>query len=438
MTDLIGLDTRPFGAPAAPALSAGHADPVIAPRAKSGEGTISLAVYGDLTEAEPAWRVFEATAYRTFFQSFDWLAAWQRHVGARTRTVPAIVTGTDADGTLLFMLPLAIERHGVVRHLTFLGSDLCDYNAPLLHPEIARRIDDAGFAALWPRIAAKLRSDRRFAFDVIDLAKMPEMIGSAHNPLMALRRSANPSGAYLTKLTGPWDDFYAAKRSASTRKKERQQARQLAAFGDVLFVDTLEGTERAKTIDILFEQKARSFERMGVRDIFVRPGYRELFTSFAMNPRTRHLVHLSRLEVGETIAAISIGFTASDCYYLVVSSYQLGDMARVGPGRVHLHELLQHAIGNGLGAFDFTIGDEAYKRDWADARITLHDHLSAATLRGALAVTLIDGFRTAKRAIKQNPVFWRLFSRARSKLGAMRSARTAEAGNGDTNNSREA
>jgi CelD/BcsL family acetyltransferase involved in cellulose biosynthesis len=385
---------------------------------------IGLALH-DLEAIAALWRAFEHAAHHTFFQTFAWLEAWHRHVGALSGTKPAIVTGTHPDGKLLFVLPLAIQNRGLVRELKFLGSDLCDYNAPLLDPEFSTFFR-GDFTALWSRITTMLRADPRYAFDVIDLAKMPDHVGSQPNPLMALRTEANPSGAYVTRLSGTWDEFYAAKRSSSTRKKERQQLRQLGEFGEIRFVDTLEGDERRRTLDILFEQKARSFARMGVRNIFTRPGYRELFTAFAMDPTTRPLVHLSRLEVGSTVAAVSVGFTEGNCYYLVISSYDGGEMARVGPGRVHLHELLRFALRNSFDKFDFTIGDEAYKRDWSDDRLTLYDHTSAVTPSGAIAVALTNWFRTAKRAIKQNPTLWREFSRARSALGSMRARRLAK------------
>ena len=418
----IGLETHPLPLhrPAPPARVTDAAGTSLAAPA------IELTLHRDLASVASLWQAFEADADHTFFQTFAWLDAWVRHVGNRMATLPAVVTGRDPDGTLLFILPLAIQRRAAVRRLTFLGSDLCDYNAPLLHPEFTSRIGEAGFAAVWKRIVALLRADGRFAFDVIDLVKMPEQVGTQRNPLVALHTEPNPSGAYLTALAGTWDEFYAAKRSSSTRKKERQQQRQLtAAFGDIRFVDELEGEDRTKTLDLLFAQKAASFARMGVGNIFVRPGYRELFTAFAMDPSTRHLVHLSRLEVGSSIAAVSVGFTACNCYYLVVSSYEGGDIARFGPGRAHLQELLRYALRNTFACFDFTIGDELYKRDWSDARLTLYDHLSPVTVRGAVAVGLVNRFRATKRAIKQNPALWQTFSRARSFLGSIRTRRQA-------------
>jgi CelD/BcsL family acetyltransferase involved in cellulose biosynthesis len=381
---------------------------------------VELVLHHELAAVAPVWRDFESRASRTFFQSFAWLEAWHRHIGTAAGVVPAIVTGTGRDGATLFILPLAVSRKGPVRELTFLGSELCDYNAPLLHPRFEALLGSGVFATLWPRILARLQAEPRFAFDVVNLAKMPETVQGEANPLRSLRTHPNPSGAYATRLGGDWETLYQHKRSSSTRKKERQQLRQLAEFGEVRFVDALEGAERARTLDVLFAQKAQSFARMGIGNIFTRPGHRELFTSFVLDPANRQLVHLSRLEVGETIAAASLGFTAAGCYALVLSSYTGGDMAKVGPGRVHLQELLRYAIRNGFEVFDFTIGDEAYKKDWSDGRFVLHDHLSAATLRGAIAVALIRAFATTKRTIKQNPTLWRLFSRARALRARLR------------------
>src|SRR3954452_16195276 len=82
---------------------------------------LALGVCGDLAEIEHAWRDLELTARRTVFQSFDWLAKYQRHVGAPRGICPAIVTGRAADGRLALILPLAIERRGFLRRLSWLG-----------------------------------------------------------------------------------------------------------------------------------------------------------------------------------------------------------------------------------------------------------------------------------------------------------------------------
>jgi CelD/BcsL family acetyltransferase involved in cellulose biosynthesis len=107
------------------------------------------------------------------------------------------------------------------------------------------------------------------------------------------------------------------------------------------------------------------------------------------------------------------------CYYLILSSYDDGDVSRLGPGRAHLHELLRYAIDNGLQQFDFTVGDEPYKRDWSDTELRLYDHVAAVTLRGSLTTAMTTAFRRTKRVIKQSPALWRAFSKARALAGAL-------------------
>ena len=82
-------------------------------------------------------------------------------------------------------------------------------------------------------------------------------------------------------------------------------------------------------------------------------------------------------------------------------------------GAVHLHELMRYAIGKGIDVFDFTIGDETYKRDWCEEAEKLYDHIAVASWRGALAVLPMRLARDAKRTIKQTPILWAAFTRLR-------------------------
>ncbi len=136
-------------------------------------GDIRFAIHEDLAEIEGAWRAFEQRADCTVFQSFDWLATWQRHVGARGGTQPAIVVGRDLAGDTVFLLPLGLQSRGFVRELTWLGSDLCDYNGPMLAADFPARMSGDQFLALWDAITQSLQANPRLRHDVISLTKMP-------------------------------------------------------------------------------------------------------------------------------------------------------------------------------------------------------------------------------------------------------------------------
>lgn len=380
-------------------------------------GGIRLAVYEDLAAIERDWRNFEQQADCTVFQTFDWLATWQFHIGVRNGVRPAIVVGRDAQGKILFLLPLSIRSKGFVRELTWLGSELCDYNAPLLAVNFSREVDAASFALLLRDIARRLQGYPRLQYDFIRLEKMPVMVGGQPNPILCLGVALNPSGSYLAHLSENWDAFYAAKRSSTTRRRDRGKRKRLAESGLVRFVD--ETSDIETTLDTLMQQKARSFARMGVVNLFARPGHAEFYRALATDPATKHLVHMSRLDVGSTPAAVNFGLTFRHCYYHLLASYDDGELSRFGPGAAHLHELLRYAIERGFRIFDFTIGDERYKRDWCDTELELYDHISMATWRGAVIVIPILAMHRLKRWIKQTPVLWNAFSKGRAFVGSL-------------------
>src|SRR6185295_9550376 len=256
--------------------------------------------------------------------------------------------------------------------------------------------------------------------DTIALEKMPATIGTQANPFLCLDVRLNPSGAYETALGADWEQFYSAKRSSATRRRDRTKVKRLGELGEVKFVNPEASAEFALTLDALVQQKSKSFARMGVPNIFTRPGYAAFFQELATAPRMRSLVHLSRLDVGSTWAAVNLGLTFRDCYYHILASYDDGEASRFGPGAAHLRELLKFAIERGLKRFDFTIGDEPYKRDWCDSEQLLYDYSTAATLRGLPVTALALGKRSAKRMIKHSAPLWALVVRMRTTVAAWR------------------
>jgi CelD/BcsL family acetyltransferase involved in cellulose biosynthesis len=357
------------------------------------------------------------------FQCFDWLSLWHRHVGATGGVKPAVVLGRSRDGALVFLLPLSVSP-GLVRRLTFLGDGLCDYNAPLIAPDFASHVTSAQFLSLWKDILARLQRTPQLRHDLVALTKMPETVGSQRNPFLDLEVGLNPSGAYLTHLRGTWEEFYTATRSSATRRRDRTKRKRLAEHGEVRFVDPQDAGEAARTLETLIAQKSRAFARMGVQNLFERPGYRAFFLDLATNPQTRSLVHVSRLDVGAVWAAVNLGLTFRGSYYHVLASYDDGEISRFGPGAAHLRDLLQQAIEKGFSRFDFTIGDERYKLEWSDTIVKLYDHVAAASPRGWPVVFASTAFRRLKRLIKQNPLLWRAFSLMRGAVAKLR-GRTA-------------
>ncbi len=381
-----------------------------------GAPTLSIAVRSDLRSVEAEWRAFEKTSDRTAFQAFDWVSKWQAHIGTLSGVVPAIVTGHASDGALMFLLPLAVEPGRLVRRLTWLASDLCDYNAPMLAPNFAAEAMD--WLSVWRQVVVAIQADRVLRFDLVDLEKMPEKVGGQANPMLALGVTRHPDDAHVATLGEDWEAFYRAKRSSSTRKVQRKHLNRLADNGEIRFIDDRDPATITQTLDTLMDQKRRALARMGVADMFAKPGMRAFYTAVATDPNMAGWVHVSRLDAGAEVAATSVGLMHHGRYCLILSSYNDGPMSAHGPGRAHLHELMRFAIQHGFKEFDFTIGNEPYKLDWSDIRVALYDHLSGANIRGAVVKPALAAFVGTKRFIKNNAVTWHAFEAVRSRFGA--------------------
>jgi CelD/BcsL family acetyltransferase involved in cellulose biosynthesis len=379
---------------------------------------LQLRIHDTLADVEDEWRRFERVADCSAFQTFDWLAAWQRHVGRRDGTVPVIAVGAFGNGETAFILPLAIERTRVGKRLCWLGQELCDYNAPLLAPDFAQHVTREAFVAAWRELQRRMQRDPRLRHDWIELEKMPQTVGDQLNPFTWLAVTPNASGAHLTRLGTDWEKFYVDKRSSATRRRDRIKRTRMAAFGDIRFATAVGGEDSRHTLNVLMDQKRRALAHRGIPDMFARPGYREFFLQLVSDAKTRDLVHVSRIEIGSTLAAANLGLVFGDCYYHVLASYADDtEASRYGPGVLHLRELMAYAIGRGLRRFDFTIGDERYKLEWSDTDVALWDLTAAATWRGVPAMLWSRARRRLKRFIKQTPPIWRAVSNMRSAVG---------------------
>jgi CelD/BcsL family acetyltransferase involved in cellulose biosynthesis len=380
---------------------------------------MQLSITGDLEVIENEWRCFEQRADCTPFQTFDWLSAWQRCIGSPAGVKPAIVTGRQGNGELLFILPLAIERARFGRRCVFLGHAVCDYNAPLLAAEFPRVVAPADFANWWRVVETFIQKTRGYNYEVVLLDKMPERIGQQANPLLALATNFNTNRGYRAFLGEDWESFYATKRSSGTRSRDGNKRRRLRDNGELRMTTPDDPEERQSALRILFDQKSRSFARNGVRNLFAKSGQADFYLSVAA--RAGSFVHISRLDVGSTCVAANLGLRFRGCYYYLLTSCDDGPLRRFGPGVIHLHELMRYAISQGFRYFDFTIGEHPYKLQWADEEIKLYDRIAAAGWFGLPAAAQITLKSRARRLLKKSHLLWKLAARCKSVVGSLNS-----------------
>lgn len=390
---------------------------------------VLLSVHDDLAPLKKIWKNLENSGDCTAFQTFAFQSAWANTIGRAKGATPCIVVGWDAraegegDGPL-FIMPFSLMKSPIGTKLVWMGGCRADYKGPLLAKSFSFNVRPGQFKALWKQILQVLPEH-----DVVELMSMPAKIGGQNNPFMELDSlSQHASSAHMTRLKPTWDEYYGEKRSSGSKKRDRQKRRKLEEYGAIELVVEKGEADILATVDTLIEQKSACFARMGIANMFEKPGVKEFYKALATDAEAEGLIEVSRLMVGDATAAANWGISFKGRFHYVVTSYdQDAEFANRGPGMVQLMALMQNATENGHTEFDFTVGDEGYKSDWCEVETLLFDHIAATTVRGLLTRLPRASFLKAKRFIKQTPVLWETFSRLRSAAGNLPGASAARA-----------
>lgn len=372
-----------------------------------------LTIYNDFGSVEHIWRRFEEVADCFAFQSFDFLETWYRHIGAAAKIDIQIVVVWDNRAKPRMILPLGIEKNGGLRRLSWLGDCVNDYNAPLLAPDFENQVSAEEFRTLWGSIKTILP-----AHDVVEFMRLPAKVGEQKNPFVDLDVSLNASGAHMTVLSNDFDAYYNEKRKSKAKKHFRSHQRKMEEIGELSYIHPETTQEIEASVEQLIAFKSDSLNAMGVRNFLENEGYVGFYKELAVTSGGNGLAHVSHLEIGGEYAAGNWGLVHKGRFYYLLASYNGPRFGRFSPGIFSLVETMRWATEQGVAAFDFTIGDEAYKREWCEVSIDLHDHLQATTLRGAVALLVKRQLLSMKRTVKQSPRLWKLVSGMRTKLFA--------------------
>ncbi|MCK1640537.1 GNAT family N-acetyltransferase [Bradyrhizobium sp. 157] len=337
---------------------------------------VGIAVFHSFGQAEAEWRKAQDHCDCYGFQTFDWLSTWHETIGIVERIVPQIVRVADADGSTLMLLPLGIQRRLGLSHLVFLGGGTTDYNAPIIRADFAASLDPDAADALIARILKQLPD-----VDVVALDRMPVVIDGVANALAHLRGAEHVSNAWVATLGETFADFK-KRRSAKFFKKAAGMQRRLAEMGatELCLADTPEAV--ADIMQAFVRQKRRRLQEIGSPDLFARPGHLRFYKAMAERHRDTGFIQLSALRVGETIVATHWGMVFRNRIYWLMPTYETGEWARLSVGRLLMQRLVEWGIARRIKYFDLTIGDEEYKRLWADHTMPLHACVRGVTVRG--------------------------------------------------------
>lgn len=363
--------------------------------------------------------------YVHFCRKTPWAPAqspqWVSHWIAETRPDTLIATLT-IDGAAVFALALEIVCSGPFRIARFMGGRHANGNFAPADRAWLRAASGEDIRILIAGIA-KARPD----IDLISLERLlPEFDGSP-NPLSLLPHSPSPNLSLAADLNGGFDALLGRTGGKRKRKKHRSQVRKFKLVGAYRRIEAQTPQDTHALLEAFFAMKADRFSKMGISDVFADPAVRAFFHALfsgALKEQAPSFV-LHGLEVAGKLRAVTGSSVSGKRLICEFGAIAEDELVHTSPGGFLFFENLQEACENGFEVYDFSVGDEPYKRLWCDMEIRHFDVLAPLTLKGrALALSLRQTARL-KTFIKNNPTIWRLTKRLRRKT-AGQSADPAE------------
>ncbi|TPK74644.1 GNAT family N-acetyltransferase [Mesorhizobium sp. B2-4-15] len=376
------------------------------PRALPGDTAgPSISVAG--AEGLAAYARFCRSAVCAPAQGATWVLNWAAQVK------PEFLVATLAlEGKPVFALALEVVNQGPFRVARFMGDRHANGNFAAADPQWLANADVAAVRSMLAAVA-KSRPD----IDLIALERLLPKLDGVANPLASLAHFSSPNLSLAVDLAGGFDALLLRASGKRKRKKHRSQTRKFEAVGNHRRIEARSSDEVKRLLDAFFEMKELRFRKMGIANVFgddpTRAFFRELFTQALDQSEPPFVLH--GLEVAGKLRAITGSSRSGRRLICEFGAIAEDDLAHTSPGDFLFFDNIQEACETGFAVYDFSVGDEPYKRQWCDIETQHFEVLVPLTLKGrALALMLRQNARL-KAFIKNSPAIWKLAKMLRRK-----------------------
>jgi len=170
-----------------------------------------------------------------------------------------------------------------------------------------------------------------------------------------------------------------------------RQRRRLSKLGSLKY-EILEKND--KNINLFFEKlfkfKSFRYKEMGVEDVLKQIEHREFYLNMPLKISPSSEVHCSALKLDNKIIALHWGVLDKDTFYYLMPAYSGTEWAKYSPGKVLLEDLMIACMHRGVKIFDFTSGDEPYKKIWSNQSFSINLSIKPYSIKGKAYIIFLS------------------------------------------------
>jgi CelD/BcsL family acetyltransferase involved in cellulose biosynthesis len=291
----------------------------------------------------------------TVFQTYEWLASWWKVFHARKEL---LVLTVRHEATLVGLAPFMVDASGGKHVLRFASDSNADYCDIIASRQYKQPVLDAIFEHL---------VNGREAWDKIILNNVPA--GSSTIPLLSQLCLRHRLWRLLHHHTDcPALMIHGRQSEASMVLQKQSLKRPYHYFQSQAQLDFRDLTTLAEAHAYLprfFDQHINRWKDTGSPSLFLNPLTRQFYAELLEHLWPKGWLVFSLVESGGQPIAFHYGFEYDGCFLWYKPSFDVVHRKH-SPGNLLLRFLVKRAIDRGCREFDFTIGDEPFKRRYSN------------------------------------------------------------------------
>ncbi len=326
----------------------------------------SIEVSSDIDAVQGDWEHLESKGLLTAFQTRAWLLPFYKILAPHLNATPVFVLVRDkSSGLPVMLLPLCSRRLYGLTVIEFADGGISDYNAPL----IAKGFDPGAseWRELWRAVKAALGQG-----SMLRLIKMPHLIAGFPNPLLqCMNATVMDVAAWGTPLPPTLAEYDAHVASPDFMRSLEKKVRRLAKHGEIGYAAAQTQDEKRAVFDILAQQRQARCDVTGWSNTMADPVYRRYYES-VVDEAPREFLNLGAVRIGGTVIGTMLALIHGGVFYVILPTYLGTQWQRYSLGSLVIRESVKYCFDHGIGFFDITIGDEAYKKDFGTAPSNLY------------------------------------------------------------------
>lgn len=334
----------------------------------------------------------------------DWLEAWASSVN------PDLFAAClfDQAGRVVFAIPLEVVESRGQKLARFVGGSHANGNFPIIGRDGAT-IPPSAVDSLIHAIR-QARPD----VDLLALERMAAELDGISNPLARSGMQQSPNVALAASLDGGFESVLqrASKRKA---KRFRAQQKKFDELGGAFRHVAASEDDIDNVLTAYFLMKAERLKAMGVENTFAEERTQAFFRHLFKSGLQTGDFYVTSLTVAGKVRAVTGHSRCGGRVICEFAGITSDEISPLSPGDHLFYMNIETACSEGLEVFDFSTGDEPYKRSWCDTEQHQIDLFVPLTARGKLLTQWLVAKSTLKGTIKSSPL-WPLLKRLRKQV----------------------